>query len=79
MAETMATLRKPTGFSDPAYYESIVRVLGFVSGEHIDANGYNRRGSTVMAVVADENGHLEAVPVHWLTVAALTSDASDKG
>jgi hypothetical protein len=67
----MATLQKPTGFSEPVYHESEVEIVGFVYGASLDANGYGRSGDCALAVVHPVGGgYLQSVPVHWLKVAS---------
>jgi len=59
------TVRRPSGFSDPEFYENDVKVLQFVYGKHQDAGGYNKLGECMLAVCAYQDQIL-AFPISWL-------------
>lgn len=54
--------RKPSGFSDPRFYESEVEIVGYCYGGHEDARGYNQSGETALAIFV-QDGRLDYAPV----------------
>jgi len=65
MFPVYATIRRPSGFSDPEFYESEVKVLQFVYGKHRDAAGYDKMGECTLAVCAYQE-QIISVPIAWL-------------
>lgn len=62
-----ATVRYPTGFSEPSHREGEVEVIAFVYGKHRDAGGYDKLGECTLAVCITENAALVSVPISWLS------------
>jgi hypothetical protein len=71
-------VHEPSGFSDRPARETPAFVHGYCFGEHLDAHGYNQRGSTVLAIVVYtegyDRGRFAAVPIAWLRHPEPTTD-----
>lgn len=76
MGERRVEIHRPTGFSDPSERSEIGLLQGFVFGRHQDAGGYDRPQDTVLAVVLDDSGRFDAVPLRWLRDAPPLPDRS---
>lgn len=67
MTDMVVTMRRPSGFSDPAHFEEEVAVVGYLWGKNQDAGGYNRSAECALAVVVGKDGRFRDVPVSWLS------------
>ena len=65
MSITKAIHRQPTGFSDPAYYDNEVEVLGFAHGT-IENTARSYGQITGMMAICIKHGYFETIPVSQL-------------
>ncbi|MGV0879491.1 hypothetical protein V6767_20360 [Martelella sp. FLE1502] len=68
MTNIKATIEKPTGFSDPQYYEYHVTIVGFVNTSTPDTSRRHGNHSGTHAICVMENGLIEEYPISQIRV-----------